>query len=57
MRNYTSIGLSVTTETAKKIDSERGEISWSLFLRKIIEKGLLLEAAVQQNENKAAGRF
>jgi hypothetical protein len=40
MRNYTSIGLSLPTETAKQIETLRGKISRSLFLREIIDKGL-----------------
>jgi metal-responsive CopG/Arc/MetJ family transcriptional regulator len=46
-RNTIVISASIPPQLAKKIDSERGKINRSLFLRDIIEKGLAEGAATQ----------
>ena len=38
MKRYISTGLSLPTELIQKIDSERGDISRSRFLLRIIER-------------------
>jgi hypothetical protein len=38
MKNYTSTGLSLPTGLIRKIDSDRGDISRSRFLLRLIEK-------------------
>jgi hypothetical protein len=35
---YTTVGLSLPLDIAQRIDTERGELGRSLFLRKIISK-------------------
>jgi hypothetical protein len=40
MKRYTTIGLSLPIETATRIDTERGELGRSLYIRKIIQRGL-----------------
>lgn len=38
MKHYTSTGLSLPTEIVDRIDSERGDISRSRFLLRLIER-------------------
>jgi hypothetical protein len=52
MRNYTTIGLSLSTATAKQIDKDRGKVSRSLFLREIIERGLAAAVGGSSNLTK-----
>jgi hypothetical protein len=47
-KRYTTIGLSLNIDTAKQIDTLRGKISRSLFLREVIDKGLAVEGAVDR---------
>ena len=51
-RNTIVISASIPPQLAKKIDSERGKINRSLFLREIKEKGLATAegAAVTQTK-------
>jgi hypothetical protein len=41
LKKYMTIGLSLPIETATRIDTERGELGRSLYIRKILERGLL----------------
>jgi hypothetical protein len=52
MKNYTSIGLSLSTATAKQIDKDRGKISRSLYLREVIERGLAAAAGAAAIQTK-----
>ena len=38
MKYYTSTGLSLPTELVRKIDSERGDISRSRYILRLLEK-------------------
>jgi metal-responsive CopG/Arc/MetJ family transcriptional regulator len=38
MRKFTSVGLSLPIELAQKVDSDRGEVTRSRFLTKIVRK-------------------
>jgi metal-responsive CopG/Arc/MetJ family transcriptional regulator len=40
MKRYTATGLSLPTELLDKIDSERGDVSRSRFLLRLLEKTL-----------------
>jgi hypothetical protein len=45
MKKYESIGLSLKVETVQEVDKQRGDVGRSLYLRKIIDKGLAVAAA------------
>jgi hypothetical protein len=50
MRRYIATGLSLPTEIVRRIDDERGDISRSRFLLRIIQR------AYQYNQNKVEDR-
>jgi hypothetical protein len=52
MKKYTTIGLSLPIETATRIDTERGELGRSLYIRKIIERGLSAAVGASNNQTK-----
>jgi metal-responsive CopG/Arc/MetJ family transcriptional regulator len=53
MKKYNSTGLSLPNELIEKIDSERGDVSRSRFLLRLIERAYLLK----QKENGGSIRI
>jgi metal-responsive CopG/Arc/MetJ family transcriptional regulator len=49
MKRYNSTGLSLPNELIRKIDSERGDVSRSRFLLRLIERVYLLQEKEKEN--------
>ena len=51
MKRYTSTGLSLPNDLMQKIDSDRGDVSRSRYLLRLLEKGYQVGAKEVETNN------